>query len=91
MWRRKNDVHSPKIGSPISDNFSLTTIDSACGDVKMMYAPPKLDPPCLTFFRRPLNMVMLRRKNDVRSHKIGSPMSEIFLPTTKYGDVETQK
>ena len=29
----------------MSDNFSPTTRYSACGDVKMMYTPPKLDPP----------------------------------------------
>ena len=55
MWRRKNDVHSPKIRSPMSDNFSPTTRNSACGDLKMMYTPPKLDPPCLTIFRRLLH------------------------------------
>ena len=46
MWSRKNDVSSPKIGSPITDHFSATTRYSACGDVKMIYAPPKLDPQC---------------------------------------------
>ena len=29
-------------------------------DVKVMYAPPKLDPPCLTFFRRLLNIVHVK-------------------------------
>ena len=29
----------------MSDNFSLTTKYGVCEDVKMMYAPPKLDPP----------------------------------------------
>ena len=49
MWRRKNDVRSPKIGSPMSDNL-LTTRYSACAYVKMMDPPRKLDPQCLKLF-----------------------------------------
>ena len=67
MWRRKNDVCSPKIGSPMSDNFSPTTRYSACGDVKMMNAPPKLAPPCLTIFRRLLNMDVCTQIKKMRS------------------------
>ena len=33
---------------------------------------------------------MLRRKNDVRFPKIGFPMSDIFLLTTRYGVVEAK-
>ena len=59
MCVRKNDVRSPKIESPMSDNFSPTTRYSVCVDVKMMYAPQKLDPPCLTIFCQKLNAIKI--------------------------------
>ena len=46
MCRPKSDVRSPKIVFPMSNIFLLTTQYGACEEVRMMNAPPKLDPQC---------------------------------------------
>ena len=43
----------------MSDNFLPTARYNACGDLKMMYTPPKLDPPCLKIFRKLLHVSQL--------------------------------
>jgi len=75
---RKNDVCSPKIGSPMSYNFLPTTKCSACKDGKMTYAPPKLDPQCLTIFRLPLNNLYVDGKMMYAPPKLDPPCPTIF-------------
>ena len=78
----------PKLGLTV---FSATTICMMLLSCKNDVHFPQLDPQCQTFFDQQLKLVMLRCKNHVRSPKIGSPMSDIFLPTTKYGIEWMQK
>ena len=63
----------------------MTQSQKKCFNKYSSFAPNKLNPPYLTFFHQPLDMVHEKTKNDVCSHKLESSLSDIILQTNKYG------